>query len=45
MDLKKGMVITVNLNPIRGSETGKIRPCVTVTNDTYNKKVPYLSFS
>lgn len=42
MDLKKGMVITVNLNPIRGSETGKIRPCVIVTNDTYNKKVPVI---
>ncbi len=34
------MVIDVNLDPIRGSETGKIRPCVIVTNDVYNARVP-----
>jgi len=38
--LKRGMVIDVNLDPIRGSETGKIRPCVIVTNDVYNARVP-----
>ncbi|MDA3897587.1 MAG: type II toxin-antitoxin system PemK/MazF family toxin [Desulfobacteraceae bacterium] len=30
------MVIDVNLEPTLGSETGKIRPCVIVTNDIYN---------
>jgi len=38
--LKRGMVIDVDLNPSKGSETGKIRPCVIVTNDTYNAQVP-----
>ncbi|MFC1829686.1 type II toxin-antitoxin system PemK/MazF family toxin, partial [Thermodesulfobacteriota bacterium] len=34
--LKRGMVIDVNLEPTLGSETGKVRPCVIVTNDIYN---------
>jgi mRNA interferase MazF len=37
--LKRGMVIDVNLDPTKGSETGKIRPCVIVTNNTYNARV------
>ncbi len=37
--LKRGMVIDVDLNPTRGSETGKVRPCVIVTNDIYNRLV------
>ena len=40
--LKRGMIIDVNLDPIRGSETGKIRPCVIVTNDVYNERVPVI---
>jgi len=38
--LKRGMVIDVNLDPTLGSETGKTRPCVIVTNDVYNARVP-----
>ncbi len=38
--LERGMVIDVNLDPTRGSETGKIRPCVVVTNNVYNERVP-----
>jgi mRNA interferase MazF len=38
--LKRGMIIDVNLDPTKGSETGKIRPCVVVTNDVYNERVP-----
>ena len=38
--LKRGMVIDVNLSPTQRSETGKVRPCVVVTNDVYNAKVP-----
>jgi len=41
-NLKRGMVIDVNLDPARGSETGKIRPCVIVTNNTYNARVPVI---
>ncbi len=38
--LKRGTVIDVNLDPTKGSETGRIRPCIIVTNDTYNERVP-----
>ena len=38
----RGMVIDVNLDPTKGSETGKIRPCVVVTNNTYNARVPII---
>ncbi len=40
--LKRGMVIDVNLEPTKGSETGKIRPCVIVTNNVYNERVPVI---
>jgi mRNA interferase MazF len=40
--LRRGMVIDVNLDPVRGSETGKTRPCVIVTNDAYNRRVPVI---
>lgn len=40
--LKRGMVIDVNLDPTNGSETGKIRPCVIVTNNSYNERVPVI---
>jgi mRNA interferase MazF len=40
--LRRGTVIDVNLDPTRGSETGKVRPCVIVTNNTYNARVPVI---
>ena len=40
--LKRGMVVDVNLDPTLGSETGKIRPCVIVTNNIYNERVPVI---
>jgi mRNA interferase MazF len=40
--LKRGMVIDVNLNPTKGSETGKVRPCIIVTNNVYNERVPVI---
>jgi len=40
--LKRGMVIDVNLDPTLGSETGKTRPCIVVTNDVYNARVPVI---
>ena len=40
--LERGMVIDVNLDPTRGSETGKIRPCIVVTNNVYNERVPII---
>src|SRR6056297_2440339 len=41
-ELKRGMVIDINLDPTKGSETGKIRPCVIVTNNIYNARVPII---
>jgi len=40
--LSRGMVIDVNLDPTKDSETGIIRPCVIVTNNTYNARVPVI---
>lgn len=40
--LKRGMVADVNLDPVQCSETGKTRPCVIVTNNVYNERVPVI---
>lgn len=40
--LTRGMIIDVNLDPIRGAEKGKTRPCVVITNDIYNQRVPVI---
>ncbi len=40
--LKRGMIIDVDIDLSKGSETGKIRPCVVVTNDVYNERVPVI---
>ena len=42
INLKRGMVVDINLNPTKGSETGKTRPCIIVTNDIYNERVPVI---
>ncbi len=36
---RRGMIADFDLNPTKGSETGKTRPCVVVTNDVYNSKL------
>jgi mRNA interferase MazF len=40
--LRRGLIIDVDLEPIKGSETGKTRPCIIVTNNTYNERVPVI---
>ena len=40
--IKRGDIIDVNLNPVLGSETGKVRPCIVVTNEIYNARVPVI---
>ena len=40
--MKRGMVVDINFDPIQGAETGKVRPCVVVTNDVYNTRVPVI---
>jgi len=42
INLKRGIIIDVNLEPTKGSETGKVRPCIVVTNNVYNKRVPVI---
>jgi len=38
--IERGAVIDIDLNPVKGSETGKVRPCIVVTNDVYNQRIP-----
>ncbi len=40
--ISRGLVIDLNLDPSLGSETGKIRPYVVVTNDIYNERIPVI---
>lgn len=40
--LVRGMVVDIDLEPVKGSETGKVRPCVIVTNNRYNARVPVI---
>lgn len=40
--IQRGMVLDLNLEPTKGSETGKIRPCIVVTNNVYNARVPVI---
>jgi mRNA interferase MazF len=40
--LTRGMIIDVDLDPTKGAEKGKTRPCVIVTNDIYNQRVPVI---
>ena len=37
MDYKRGDIVGINLNPKKGEEIGKIRPCVIISNDDENK--------
>lgn len=39
-ELKRGDIVYIDLDPIRGSETGKKRPCVVIQNDVGNKYSP-----
>jgi mRNA interferase MazF len=36
MELSKGDIVTVNLNPKKGDEVGKIRPAVIISGDDEN---------
>ena len=40
--IERGMVIDIDLEPTKGSETGKVRPCIVVTNNIYNARVPII---
>lgn len=34
MALRRGQIIDVDLEPTKGSETGKVQPCIVVKNAT-----------
>jgi len=38
--LKRGDIFLVNLEPIKGSEQGGVRPCLIIQNDIMNKYSP-----
>jgi len=42
MNIERGMVVKIDLNPVKGSETGKTRPGIVVTNNLYNERVPVI---
>jgi mRNA interferase MazF len=35
--IDRGMIIDIDLEPVVGSETGKTRPCIVVTNNIFNR--------
>ncbi|SFV58128.1 Programmed cell death toxin YdcE [hydrothermal vent metagenome] len=37
MEYKRGDIVTVNLNPKKGHEVGKIRPAVVISGDDENR--------
>ena len=39
-EIRRGNVVVVNLEPIRGSEQGKVRPCLVLQNDIGNQYSP-----
>jgi mRNA interferase MazF len=41
-ELFRGLIIDVDLEPTKGSETGKTRPFIIVTNNIYNDRVPVI---
>lgn len=40
MSVKRGDIVLANLEPVMGSEQGKIRPCVVIQNDLGNITAP-----
>ena len=40
VELKRGDIVLSNLEPVRGSEQGGIRPCLIIQNDKGNKYSP-----
>ena len=36
MDLNRGDIVGINLNPKKGDEVGKVRPCVIISGDDEN---------
>lgn len=43
IDYKRGDIVLVDLEPVRGSEQGKTRPCIIVQNDVANRFSPVIN--
>lgn len=40
MNIKRGDIVVIDLEPVVGSEQGKIRPCLIIQNDLGNASSP-----
>lgn len=40
MEIRRGNVLLVNFEPVKGSEQGRVRPAVVIQNDIFNKFSP-----
>lgn len=40
MDIRRGDIFLVNLEPVKGSEQGRTRPCLVIQNDIGNRFSP-----
>lgn len=40
MEIKRGDILLVNFEPVKGSEQGRIRPAIVIQNDILNKFSP-----
>ncbi len=40
VEIKRGSIFLINLEPVKGSEQGGIRPCLIIQNDYGNKYSP-----
>lgn len=40
MEIKRGEIVLVNFEPIKGSEQGGVRPSLIIQNDIFNKYSP-----
>ena len=40
MEIKRGDIVLVNFEPVRGSEQGGVRPSLIIQNDIFNKYSP-----
>jgi len=40
MEIKRGDILLVNFEPVKGSEQGRIRPAIVIQNDVLNKFSP-----
>lgn len=40
MEIKRGDILLVNFEPVRGSEQGRVRPAVVIQNNILNKFSP-----